>query len=71
MLMYDFCSIRAQDSINGLQIVCARGRFHSKLIHEGTDSAMSVTSGGVITLEEHQKAYRNVANTMKTSMYFM
>ncbi|KAF8592778.1 Piwi-domain-containing protein [Ramaria rubella] len=52
-------------------IVCARGRFHSKLIHDGGDSTGSVTSGGPIPLEEHKNAFRPIADGMKNSMYFM
>ncbi|KAF8525338.1 Piwi domain-containing protein [Gautieria morchelliformis] len=52
-------------------IVCARGRFHSRLIHDGSDSAVSLASGDGPSLQEHQQAFKGLAENMKTSMYFM
>ncbi|KIJ37387.1 hypothetical protein M422DRAFT_231745 [Sphaerobolus stellatus SS14] len=52
-------------------IVCARGRFHSKLIHDGEDSAGSTVTGDGVTLEDHKRAFRNISENMRDSMYFM
>jgi len=49
-------------------IVCARGRFHSKLIHDGGDE--SIVSGE-FSLDDHRQAFNHLAENMKTTMYFM
>ncbi|KAF8514872.1 argonaute-like protein [Hysterangium stoloniferum] len=52
-------------------IVCARGRFHSTLIHDGTESAGGTVVDGKPTLEAHQKAFKGIATDMRNTMYFM
>ncbi|GJJ07203.1 hypothetical protein Clacol_001403 [Clathrus columnatus] len=55
-------------NIVSFQIVCARGRIHSSLIHDGSDSA-SLSSGlKEYSLEDHKRAFLPVADFLRRKM---
>lgn len=49
-------------------IVCARGKIHSPLMHDGSDS---ISGAGSNSLEDHKEAFKPIADFLKRKMYFM